>query len=140
MPKKPAAAKAKQPAMLPMSEGDAGVRAYIASMEPWQAAIARRVDALVAQHVPGVRKAVKWHTPLYGARGRGFFLAFKGFHYHVNVTFFRGTSLTPVPPGGKQKHARYLQVRQSAPLDEQRLATWIKQAASIPGWVPGRPL
>ena len=33
--------KARKPAMLPMSDGDAGVQAYIASMEPWQAAIAK---------------------------------------------------------------------------------------------------
>ena len=64
--KKPAAAKAKrsnpsagkglprkarQPASLPKSDGDAGVQAYIASMEPWQAAIAKRVDALVVKKV-----------------------------------------------------------------------------------------
>ncbi len=53
--------KARQPAMLPKSDGDAGVQAYIASMERWQAAIAKRVDALVVKHVPGVRKAVRWH-------------------------------------------------------------------------------
>ena len=29
--------KARKPAMLPKSDGDAGVQAYIASMEPWQA-------------------------------------------------------------------------------------------------------
>jgi hypothetical protein len=55
--------KARKPAMLPKSDGDAGVQAYIASMEPWQAAIAKRVDALVVKHVPGVRKAVRWHCP-----------------------------------------------------------------------------
>jgi len=32
-----------------MSEGDAGVPAYIASMEPWQAVIAKHVDALVCE-------------------------------------------------------------------------------------------
>ena len=47
--------KARKPASLPKSDGDAGVQAYIASMEPWQAAIAKRVDALVVKHVPGVR-------------------------------------------------------------------------------------
>jgi hypothetical protein len=55
--------KASKPASLPKSDGDAGVQAYIASMEPWQAAIAKRVDALVVKHVPGVRKAVRWHCP-----------------------------------------------------------------------------
>ena len=39
--------KARKPASLAKSDGDAGVQAYIASMEPWQAAIAKRVDALL---------------------------------------------------------------------------------------------
>ena len=39
-----------------MSEGDAGVQAYIASMEPWQAAIAKHVDALVCEISAGVEK------------------------------------------------------------------------------------
>ena len=63
--------KARKPASLPKSDGDAGVQAYIASMEPWQAAIAKRVDALVVKHVPGVRKAVRWHCPFYGVEGQG---------------------------------------------------------------------
>lgn len=71
--------KARKPAMLPKSDGDAGVQAYIASMEPWQAAIAKRVDALVVKHVPGVRKAVRWHCPFYGVEGQGWFLAFSAF-------------------------------------------------------------
>lgn len=126
--------------MLPMSDGDAGVQAYIASMEPWQAAIASRVDALVVKHVPNVRKAVKWHSPMYGVDGQGFFLAFRGFNHHVNFTFFRGTSLKPVPPSGKQKAARYLHVRESDKFDEKQWVAWIKQASAIPGWIPGQPL
>ncbi len=43
--------KARKPALLPMSDGDAGVQAYIPSMEPWEAAIAKRVDAPVVRHV-----------------------------------------------------------------------------------------
>jgi hypothetical protein len=95
------------------SDGDAGVQAYIASMEPWQAAIAKRVDALVVKHVPGVRKAVRWHCPFYGVEGQGWFLAFAAFQHHVKFSFFKGTSL------------------------EKQLATWIEQAASIPGWDGG---
>ena len=76
------ARKARKPASLPKSEGNAGVQAYIASMEPWQAAIAKRVDALVVKHVPGVRKAVRWHCPFYGVEGQGWFLAFAAFQHH----------------------------------------------------------
>ena len=131
--------KAPRPAMLPKSDGDAGVQAYIASMEPWQAAIARRVDALVGKHVPGVRKAIRWHCPFYGVEGEGWFLAISCFQYHVKFGFFMGTSLKPVPSIGKIGTVRYLDVRESDKLDQKQLATWIKQAASIPGWDGGSP-
>ena len=131
--------KARKPASLPKSDGDAGVQAYIASMEPWQAAIAKRVDALVVKHVPGVRKAVRWHSPMYGVEGQGWFLAFSGFQHHVKFSFFKGTSLKPVPPIGQFKDVRSLDVRETDKLDEKQLATWIEQAASIPGWDGGSP-
>jgi hypothetical protein len=131
--------KARKPASLPKSEGGAGVQAYIASMEPWQAAVARRVDALVVKHVPGIRKAVRWHCPFYGVEGQGWFLAFAAFQHHVKFSFFMGTSLEPVPPIGQGKTVRSLDVRASAKIDEKQLATWIKQAASIPGWDGGSP-
>ena len=129
--------KARKPASLPKSDGDAGVQAYIASMEPWQATIAKRVDALVVRHVPGVSKAVRWRCPFYGVEGQGWFLAFAAFQYHVKFSFFMGTSLKPLPPIGRDKTVRSLDVRESHKLDETQLATWIEQAASIPGWDAG---
>ena len=48
-PAKGSPRKARQPAVLPKSDGDAGVQAFIDSMEPWQAAIAKRVDAPVGK-------------------------------------------------------------------------------------------
>ena len=115
-----------------------GDRAFASSMwsamEPWQAAIARRVDALVDKHVPGVRKAVRWHCPFYGAAGDGWFLAFAAFQRHVKFTFFKGALLQPPPPVGQVKDTRSLDVREGDTLDEQQLASWIEQAAAIPGW------
>jgi hypothetical protein len=131
--------KARKPAVLPKSDGDAGVQAYIASMEPWQAAIARRVDALVVEHVPGVRKAIRWRTPLYGVEGQGWFLAFNAFQHYVKLAFFKGTSLDPMPPVAAAHETRYLHVRESDELDEAQLVSWIEQAASIPGWDGGSP-
>src|SRR5512143_1483531 len=95
--------KARKPASLPKSDGNAGVQAYIASMEPWQAAIAKRVDALVVKHVPGVRKAVRWHCPFYGVERQGWFLAFAAFQHDIKFSFFKGTSLKPVPPIGQHQ-------------------------------------
>ena len=51
--------------------------------------------------------------------------------------FFRGTSLRPVPPGeSKQKEVRYLDIHEDDEIDEEQLATWVRQAAALPGWVP----
>ena len=79
---------ARKPAVLAKSDGRAGVRAFIASMEPWQRALARRVDALVVRHVPRVCKAMRWHCPFYGVEGQGWFLAFAAFQRHVKFSFF----------------------------------------------------
>ena len=44
--------------------------------------------------------------PLLWHRGQGWFLGFHVFTHYVKVTFFQGTSLWPVPPGGTSKDAR----------------------------------
>jgi len=120
------------------ADGDAPVQAYIAAMPGWKRAIGKRLDALIVRNVPNVRKAVKWNSPMYGIEGQGLFLAFHTFTRYVKVTFFRGTSLRPVPPGGTAKDARWIDVHEDD-LDEGQMATWIKQAAALPSWVPGRP-
>ena len=90
-------------------------------------------DALIVRAVPGVRKAVKWNSPFYGVEGRGWFLSFHVFTHYVKLTFFRGTSLRPVPPGGTGKDARWIDIREGG-LDEAQVAKWVKQAAGLPGW------
>jgi hypothetical protein len=131
------AVKARKPVSLPKSVGEAGVKAFIASMEPWQAALVKRVNAIVDKQVPGVIKAVKWHCPFYGIEGKGWFLSFAAFQFHVKFTFFKGKQLKPVPPAGTGKEARSIDIRQSDTFDEKQMTAWIKQAAAIPGWDGG---
>jgi hypothetical protein len=136
--------KAAKPALLaggnpqvPKGFGDAPVQAYIAAMPGWKRDVGRRLDALIVRTVPGVRKAVKWNSPFYGVEGQGWFLAFHVFARYVKVTFFRGTSLRPVPPGeSKHKEVRYLDIHEHDQLDEQLAASWIRQASKLPGWIP----
>jgi len=116
------------------ADGDAPVRAYIATMPGWKSDVGRRLDALIVRNVPGVRKAVKWNSPFYGVEGRGWFLAFHVFTRFVKVTFFRGTSLRPVPPGGTGKEARWVDVHETD-LDTAQMVAWVKQAARLPGWL-----
>ena len=119
---------------IPKGEGDAPVRAYIAAMPGWKRAVGRQLDALVEETVPGVRKAVKWNSPFYGAPGKeGWFLSFHVFTRYVKVTFFRGASLRPVPPGeSKHPGVRYLDIHEGE-LDEARFVDWVEQASRLPG-------
>jgi hypothetical protein len=119
------------------ADGDAPVRAFIAAMPGWKRDVGRRLDALIVRTVPGVQKAVKWNSPFYGVEGQGWFLNFHCFTKYVKVAFFRGTSLRPVPPGeSKHEDVRYLDIHEDEKLDEAQLATWIRQAAALPGWIP----
>ena len=114
--------------------GDAPVQAYIAAMPGWKRDVGRRLDALIERTVPGVHKAVKWNSPMYGVEGQGFFLGLHVFTRYVKVAFFRGASLRPVPPGeSRQKEVRYLDIREGDRLDEAQLAAWVKQASQLPG-------
>ena len=116
-------------------EGDAPVEAYIAAMPDWKREIGRRLDTLIEQNVPKVRKAVKWNSPFYGVDGQGWFLSFHVYTRYVKVTFYAGTSLHPVPPGAsKHKDIRYLDIGEDG-FDEAQMAGWVKQAAELPGWV-----
>ncbi len=142
--KKQAPKATKQPRLLSgdnpqiaKGDGDAPVQAYIAAIPGWKQDVARRLDALIAATVPGVRKAVKWNSPFYGAgtsKGDGWFLSFHCFANYVKVAFFRGADLKPLPPGtSSQKNVRYLDLREADPFDEQQIAAWVKQASEAEG-------
>jgi hypothetical protein len=114
--------------------GNAPVQAYIAAMPGWKRAVGERIDAIVARSVPGVRKAVKWNSPMYGADDQTWFLSLHCFAKYVKVAFLNGTSLRPVPPV-ESKHARvrYFHIHEDDALDEKQFAAWVKQASKAPG-------
>lgn len=114
--------------------GEAPVRAYIAAMPGWKSDLGRRLDALITRTVPGVKKAVKWNSPLYGVEEGHWFLGIHCFKKYIKVAFFRGASLKPLPSGkSKQKEVRYLDIREDDQLDEKQFAIWVKQASELPG-------
>lgn len=103
------------------------------AMLGWKSDVGRRLDALIVRAVPGVQKAVKWNSPFYGIEDQGWFLSFHCFTKYIKVAFFRGASLSPVPPGeSKQKDVRYLDIHEDQ-LDEAQFAAWLKQASQLPG-------
>jgi hypothetical protein len=119
---------------IPKGYGDAPVQAYIAAMPGWKRDVGRRLDALIVGALPGVAKAVKWNSPFYGVEGGGWFLSYHCFTRYVKVTFFRGTSLDPVPPGAsKHPEVRYLDIHEDEGLDEDGFVEWVRQASRLPG-------
>ena len=141
---KPPKEEAKGPRLLaggnpqiPKGDGDAPVQAYIEAMPGWKHDVGRYLDSLIDRNVPNVRKAVKWNSPFYGIEDQGWFLSYHCFTRYVKVTFFNGASLDPLPPGeSKNQDVRYLDIHENEQLDEVLLGSWIRQAASLPGWVP----
>jgi hypothetical protein len=134
-------AKATKPTLLAggnpqiaKGEGDAPVQAYIAAMPGWKREVGRQFDALIGRTVPGVHKAVKWNSPFYGLEGQGWFLSFHCFTKYVKLAFFRGASLSPVPPvESKSQDTRYFHIHESDAFDEAQLGAWVKQASELPG-------
>jgi hypothetical protein len=118
---------------IPKGYGDAPVQAYIDAMPGWKHETGKKLDALIEKVVPGVAKAVKWNTPFYGMEEGSWFLSFHCFTKYIKVTFFRGTSLDPVPKG-KSKHpeVRYLDIYEGK-LDEAQFTDWVRQASRLPG-------
>lgn len=118
---------------IPLGYGDAPVQAYIAAVPGWKRDACRRIDAAVTAAVPGVRKAVKWNSPLYGMEEDHYFLSFHCFDRYVKVAFHNGAELDPPPPvGSKQPKVRYLHVEEGDALGD-RFTDWVKQASRLPG-------
>ena len=119
---------------IPKGDGDGPVQDYIAAMPGWKRELGERLDRLIVSTVPDVRKAVKWNQPFYGSGGDGWFLGFRCYTKYVQLAFFRGTSLDPVPPkASKHPEVRYVDIHELDDVDERQLVSWIEQASRLPG-------
>ncbi len=118
---------------IPKGYGPEPVARYIAAMPGWKQGVGRRIDDIVTAALPEVEKAVKWNSPFYGVERDLWFLSFHCFTKYVKVTFFRGSSLDPMPPGtSKYPEVRYLDIRDGDDFEAQ-FADWVGQAARLPG-------
>ncbi len=114
--------------------GDKPVFAYIAALPEPQRAIAEGIDALAAQSLPGLRRAVKWGMAYYGVDG-GWCFSSGAFVGHVKLMFIRGTEIQPEPPVtpiGMGKSTRGIELASLDDFDASQVASWMKQAATIP--------
>jgi hypothetical protein len=133
-------------------DGAAGVRAWIAAVKAEHRPVAKRVDTLIAEQVPGMRRAIKWRkpsqplgVPFYGLPDRGWIVALWSFKDRVTVGFFAGSLLDQqagltklAGPWNKGAvKARRLDIPTGSELDEALLRSLLSQARQLPGWGKG---
>jgi hypothetical protein len=114
--------------------GDAPVFAYIATLPQPQRSVAERIDALAAETLPDLQRAVNWGMAYYGVSG-GWCFSSGAFVGHVKLMFIRGTEIVPEPPVtpiGMGKPTRGVELASLEHIDESLIASWMKQAATIP--------
>lgn len=115
-------------------DGDTPVQAYIAAMPGWKREVGRRLDEIIVRVVPTVRKAVRWNSPFYGIEGQGWFMGVHCLTRYIKVAFFQGRRCNQIPPvESRQKDVRYLHIHEGDEINEDVLASWIKQASELPG-------
>lgn len=118
---------------IPKGYGPEPVAAWIAAAPGWKGEVSARLDAIICAQVPGVEKAVKWNSPLYGLARDQWFLGFHCITAYIKVAFMQGALLDPPPPvASKQAETRYYHVTEDGP-DEAQFADWVRQAAKLPG-------
>lgn len=106
----------------------------MAGVNPAHRPMVEKLDALIGEIVPDVKRAIKWSTPMYGRAGQGWFASVASFKNYVSLVFFAGASLDPPPPEGEGKGMRRVNLRDMSAFDERQFRSWIQQAASIQGW------
>ncbi|WP_227354062.1 DUF1801 domain-containing protein [Haladaptatus salinisoli] len=115
------------------TDGSAAVKAYIAALPGWKSEVATRFDKIIRDEVPHVRRAVRYHQPFYGVEDRGWFASFSAFSKHVKLSFVCETYLDPEPPSATAPERQALDLKETDALDEEQVASWVRQAADDPG-------
>lgn len=119
---------------IPKGDGDGPVQQYIAAMPEWKSRIGKRLDGLIEQAIPDVKKAVRWNQPFYGTDGETWLLSFRCFTKYVQIGFHRGGSLDPLPPkASKHDEVRYLDIHEADEIDEAQLLDWFTQSGKLDG-------
>jgi hypothetical protein len=144
-----------KPAQVPGScannaDGAAGVRAWIVGVKLEHRSLVNRIDALIGEVIPDIRRAIKWRkpsqplgVPFYGLPGQGWIAAMWSFKDRVGLGFIAGTLLDPEPPvtsmagpwnRGASMKARRIDIHDESEFDEAQIRSWLEQVRDLPGW------
>ena len=104
---------------------------WFSGLEPDLRAVAEAIRKLVFEADPDLSEAIKWGNPTYEKQGRVCYLATT--KNYVSLGFFNGAGLTD-PHGrieGTGKKMRHVKVRALSDIDQQRFASWVREAVAL---------
>ena len=116
------------------SDSHAEIEELIGGAMPAVRPIAKRLDEMIRETIPGLQYAVKWQKAHYGLPELGWIMEMVAYHVSVNVVFYGGAEFDPPPPLGETGRARYVKVRTLEEAQVPEMLEWIEQAARVPGW------
>ena len=116
------------------SEGHDEVEHWMSRVMPELNPIVESLDEQIRETIPELQYAVKWKRPFYGLPDLGWIIEMAAYDVSVNVVFFGGADFDSPPPLGDTDRSRYVKVRSLEEAQAPEMATWIQQAARVPGW------
>lgn len=110
-----------------------GADGFVAKLDPARKQSVQALRKLIRKAGPSLEETVKWGMPCY--TGKENVCCIMVFRDHVNLGFFKGTSLGD-PAGileGTGKGLRHVKVYKASDIKERPVTALIRQAAAIDG-------
>jgi hypothetical protein len=116
------------------SEDHSLIQAWMGGVMPNVGPMVRFLDTVITGALEDPRFAVKWSKAHYGTPESGWVLELVAYQVSVNIVFFGGVDLDPVPPLGDSGRSRYIKLRSMEEAQDPQIAEWVGQATRFPGW------
>jgi hypothetical protein len=116
------------------SESHAEIEEWIRRQMPDLQPIAKLLDDVIRDTIPGLRFAIKWKKAYYGTSELGWLIEVVAYDVSVNLVFLGGADLDPPPPLGDSDRSRYVKLTAEEDTRAPAIREWIEQASREPGW------
>lgn len=93
----------------------------------------KKIDSLIRDSIPNLHFAIKWGNAYYGTKKFGWLIELAAYDVSTNIVFLNGAAFNPQPPLGTGQ-TRYFKLRALEELEEQNIASFVKQAGQTIGW------
>lgn len=96
--------------------------------------IVKKIDELIMESITDLQYAIKWGNAYYGSIDLGWLIEVAAYDVSVNIVFLNGAGFNPRPPLGNGGPSRYIKIRITDELNDDKVLDYIKQARQFIGW------